>query len=363
MPKDTRSGTSPEHSVQSARRETTLQDLAEHLGLSKTTISVVLNRSPVAAGIPQSTQDRVLQAARDLSYKPNHLARSLRTQKSQTIGVLVPELEEPYAAAVLSGIEDHLIRTEYLPLVGAHRSRHDLQGEYLELFRGRKVDGLILLASSLEEEPAIPTVSVSGRGVAEVGARVVINHDLAAQLALTHLVEFGHRDIAFFKGQPNSADTEERWRGIVATTEALGIGIRDDLSFQLSTGPEGARSHTEAAYREGYEFGKTLAQGEREFTALFAFNDVSAIGAMRAFRELGLSVPGDVSVVGFDDILSAAFHNPGLTTVRQPLHEMGETAARLVLKRVANRTVGSELMTIEPTLVVRGSTGPAGRRG
>lgn len=341
----------------------TLKELAEHVGLSPTTVSVVLNRAPVADSIPQRTQDLVFAAAEKLRYRPNHLARSLRSRRTHTLGVLVPELAEPYAAGVMSGLDSHVLEAGYFSLIASHQGEPYLIDEYLELLESRRVEGLILLATELERAPALPTVVVSGHQPLEGVTNVVLDHDRAARLALAHLAELGHRRIALFKGHPRSADTDYRWRSIIATAAELGLEIDERLVFQLEEDRSGHSSRTEETYRAGYRHGRELLARGRPFTALFAFNDVSAIGAMRAFFDAGKQVPGDISVVGFDDILSAGFHRPGLTTVHQPLREMGETAVRILLDRLHRGASYPEFVTVEPTLVVRESTGAVRRPG
>lgn len=354
--------TSP-HDAKPERR-VRLKDVAAHVGLSPTTVSLVMNRSPVARGIPPETQERVRAAAKELGYRPNFIARSLRRQRTFAVGVLLPEISEGYAAGVLGGIEDQLLRDGYFYLVAGHHSKQDLLDDYLGLLAERSVEGLILVNTPMDRPPSLPAVVVAGhRDLAGV-TNVVIDHELAARLALAHLAELGHRRIAFFKGHPHSADTESRWRAIVAAAEELVLEIDPRLTLQLSGGPVGEQFSPEEGYREGQAFGEKLLAGGASFTALFAFNDVSAIGAMRALVESGLKIPDDVSVVGFDDILSAAFQNPSLTTVRQPLHEMGRRAAAELLRKLrASGGASPATVTIEPTLVLRDSTGPAPDRG
>jgi LacI family transcriptional regulator len=336
----------------------TLRHVAEHVGLSPATVSLVLNQAPAASAIPAETQERIFAAARELKYRPNYLARSLRSRRSYSLGVLVPEISEPYAAEVMSGIEGHLLQTGYHYLVASHRrSSSTLLHEYLDLMRDRAVEGLILVAGELQEHPALPTVVVSGHLPMEGVTNVVIDHDRAAALSLGHLRELGHRRVAFFKGQPNSADTQDRWRAIEETAARLGLEVRPELTVQLSGEPALATFEPADGYEEGYTFARTLLDRGEHFTALFAFDDVAAIGAIRAFLDAGLRVPEDVSVVGFDDIQSAAYHNPSLTTVRQPLREMGELAARILLARIGGEEGANQrFVTVEPQLVVRGST-------
>ncbi|MGH9381432.1 MAG: LacI family DNA-binding transcriptional regulator [Thermoanaerobaculia bacterium] len=340
----------------------TLRELAAHLELSPTTVSLVLNRSPRAESIPEQTQARIFAAAEELKYRPNHMARSLRRRRSQTVGVLVPEIDEPYAAAVMSGLENYLVREGYFYLVASHRAHQDRVDTCLELLESRSVEGMVLMATSLSHAPRLPTVVVSGHQTLPGVTNVVIDHERAARLALEHLRQLEHRRIALVKGQTGSADTEERWEAVVAAAREFGVEIHDELVFQLVDDPTGGLTRTEKSYADGYRFGSELARSGRRFTALFAFNDVSAIGATHAFLEAGLRVPQDVSVVGFDDIASAAFLNPGLTTVRQPLQQMGETASRLLLARLADGGSAAETVTLAPELIVRESTGPAADR-
>ncbi len=343
-------------------KRVTLKQVADSLDLSPATVSLVLNRAPAADSIPPATHERVFAAAKKLGYRPNLVARSLRSQRTFSIGVLVPEISEGYAAGLLSGIEDHLQREGYFYLVASHRSRDDLLEEYVQLLKERLVEGFILINTPIKDPPGLPAVAVAGHKPLEKVTNVVIDHDRAAYLALSHLAELGHRRIAFFKGHAHSADTEDRWRGIREAARSLGLQVRRKLTLQLGGDAVAESFSPEEGYQEGHAFGRRLLETGADFTALFAFNDISAIGAMRAFVKAGLAVPQEVSVVGFDDIQGAAFHNPGLTTVRQPLRKMGETAGRILLERLAGVGSPDGQVTVEPELIVRGSTGPpAGR--
>lgn len=332
-----------------------------HLDLSPATISLVLNASPAAEAIPRETQERVLAAARELGYRPNYIARSLRSRRSHSIGVLVPEISDPYAAEIVSGIESLLLDAGYHYLVTSHRrSSPKLLEQDLELFAHRAIDGMILVATELQQLPQVPSVVISGHRRLKGLSNVVIDHDRAAHLALAHLQSLGHRRIAVFKGQPASSDTEDRSRAIVQAAAALGLEIPRELTLQLSGDESGESFEPDDAFEEGYAFAKKLLDRRAPFTALFAFDDASAIGAIRAFLDAGIRVPDDISVVGFDDIQGAAFHNPRLTTVRQPLREMGRTAARVLLDRLAEAApLEDEFVVLEPQLIVRDSTAAA----
>jgi DNA-binding LacI/PurR family transcriptional regulator len=327
-----------------------LKVLAEHLGLSSATVSLVINRSPGAKSIPASTQERVRAAARELNYRPNLMARSLRQKRSFTIGVLVPEVSEGYAALVLSGIEDHLLQEGYFYFVVSHRHRADLIEEYPSLLQQRAVEGIIAVDTVLTAPSELPAVAISGHREVEGVTNIILDHNLAAQLALEHLQKSGHTRIAMIKGQEFSSDTEIRWRALHCVATQLGIDIHEQLTIQL----EGDSPSPEV----GYGVTRKLLERGVPFTALLAFNDISAIGAIQALRESGKRVPEDVSVVGFDDIQSAAYQNPGLTTVRQPLRQMGVIAAETLLTRVNSPRQSDypKEIVVKPEFIVRAST-------
>jgi DNA-binding LacI/PurR family transcriptional regulator len=312
-----------------------------------------MNRSAVADSIPQETQDRIFAAAHKHRYRPKFVARSLRTQRSFIIGVIVPEVSEGYAAMVMSGIEDHLLQEGYFYFVASHRHRPDLIDEYPRLLLARSADGLIAVDTPwTHDDLPIPVVTISGHNEVKGVTNIMLDHTRAAELALEHLVKQGHRRIAFIKGQEFSSDTEVRWNAILETSLRMKLKIHPKLTIQLRG--------DDPTPDLGYHVTQRLLAKHEPFTALFSFNDISAIGAIRALREAGLRVPEDVSVVGFDDIPGAAFQNPGLTTVKQPLRKMGVIAAENLLQRIARPNADSfpRLITVEPELIIRKSTGP-----
>jgi len=264
-----------------------LKKLADHLGLSPATVSLVINQSPVAASIPRDTKDRIFAAARKFNYRPNFFARSLRTQRSFTVGVMVPEVSEGYASMVMSGIEDHLLQEGYFYFVASHRHRADLIDEYPKLLLDRSVDGLIAVDTPWHHDLAVPVVTVSGHNEVKGVTNIVLDHAHAAQVALNHLSQLGHRKIAFIKGQEFSSDTEVRWQAIREAAAALKLGVSAKLVIQL----EGDSPSPEL----GYKVTKRLLANHESFTALFAFNDISAMGAVRAIRDAGMRVPEDIS--------------------------------------------------------------------
>jgi len=236
--------------------------------------------------------------------------------------VVVPEISEGYAALVMSGIEDHLLQEGYFYFVVSHHHRDELIEEYPLLLQQRAVEGLIAVDTAITGAAQVPLVAVSGHREVPGVTNIILDHARAAAIAMEHLTKLGHRQMAFIKGQEFSSDTAIRWESVRSAAEAHGIRINLKLVGQL----EGESSSPAL----GYEVAKKLLASGEPFTALFAFNDISAIGTIQALREAGRRIPEDVSVVGFDDIQSAAFQNPALTTVRQPLREMGLLAAETV---------------------------------
>jgi DNA-binding LacI/PurR family transcriptional regulator len=338
-------------------RGVSLKELAAHLSLSPTTISRVMNNAGARYRIAPATQQRVLEAAASLRYEPNSFAQGLRMKRSMTVGVLVPEISEGYAAAVLGGIEDALLQERYFYFVASHRHSDDLLQKVPRLLLSRAVEGIIAVDTPILEHLPVPVVAVSGhrRGLGVLN--IELDHLTAAHYALSHLRDLGHRRIAFIKGQTFSSDTRARWDAICRTSATLGIKIRKELTTQL----EGIAPGSEP----GYVATRRLLSNGHRFTALFCFNDVSAIGAISALHEAGLDVPRQVSVIGFDDIPAAATVRPALTTVRQPLYEMGQTAAVNLLRliREEDTDLPGKSIHVSPSFIRRQSTDRAPEHG
>ena len=339
-----------------------LRMLAEHLGLSQTTVSLVLNNSPSAKSIPQETRNRVIEAAERLNYRPNYFARSLRQSRSMSVGVLAPDLSEGYFTQVMSGVVEELTSAHYFYFTACHDWKQELIEKYPQMLVERSVDGFLLLNTAADDIAVpVPVVAISAHIAVENVTNIILNHHRAAELALTHLYELGHRRIAFIRGPHAIPDSEFRWEGIQQVAREIDLKLDPALTVRI----DAASWSMETGYHPmapeiGYKPMQALLDKTRDFTAIFCFNDIAAIGAIRALKDAGLTVPGDVSVVGFDDIQSAAYSTPSLTTVRQPLREMGKCGARVLLDRIADREKeypGEIVMA--PELVIRESTGPA----
>ncbi|MGA2427084.1 MAG: LacI family DNA-binding transcriptional regulator [Candidatus Acidiferrum sp.] len=329
----------------------TLKTVAAHLGLTPGTVSAALNNSPAARSIPEHTKKRIIEAAKDLNYRPNYFARSLRLQRTYTIGVIAEEIGDAYGSLIISGIEEYLRKNNFFFLTVIHRHDQKLLYTYAQMLVTRGVEGFITTDTSITEKLELPTIAVAGHGRVEGVTNVILDHKLAARLALTHLVELGHEEIAFLKGHPASSDSAVRWAAVCEIAAELGVRVRPELTIQIDS--------TLSTPQLGYPCAKQLLARKQPFTALFAYNDISAIGSIWALREAGLRVPEDISVVGFDDIPAAAFNSPGLTTVRQPLERMGQIAAKTLIDLIEGKAEYVPEIAIEPEFVARASTGRA----
>jgi len=343
-----KSGTEP-----AAGQPISLRTLGEYLGLSPATISLVLNNAPGVRSIPQETRDRVTAAAAKFDYRPSFYARSLRKRQTFTVGVLVPELNDNYATQVLSGVEELLIEEGYFYLTASHR-KPDLIEEYPRLLTDRSVEGFILIDTVMEHSWKLPVVAVAGHRTIPGVTNVVLDQRRAAELALRHLYQLGHRKIAFMRGGSHSSDADDRWECLMSVARDLKLAVPPEHSVQLKL-----RVPTPEL---GYGPAEELLLRSQDFTAVVCYNDIAAIGAIRAFVDRGLRVPGDISVVGFDDIQGASFNNPSLTTIRQPLHQMGMAAARILLQRIRGQEEFPDSVPIIPELVIRESTCPPSSR-
>lgn len=329
----------------------TLKAVAEHVGLSTGTVSAVLNDAPSARHIPQATRERIVAAARKLNYRPNFFARSLRKRRTFTIGVIAHEIGDGYGSTVIAGVEKGVRQRDYFFLTGVHRQDPELFDRYARMLLQRGAEGIISIDFGPMQPLPVPAVSIPGHTKRQGVTNIVLDQRHAAQLALRHLVQLGHKKIAFLRGQAQSADAEFRWNAVKEVAQELGLELDPELVIQLDS--------TETTPNLGYPYGKQLLSKQRPFTALFAYNDISAIGAIRAFQEAGLRVPEDISVVGFDDIPAAEFNSPSLTTVRQPLRRMGEIAVEALIERIESDSDGQSEIAVQPEIIIRESTGPA----
>ncbi|MFY9904942.1 MAG: LacI family DNA-binding transcriptional regulator [Terriglobales bacterium] len=342
----------------------TIRDVAERSGFSSATVSIVLNNAPLSRYIPDITKGRIQRAASQLGYRPNLFARSLRGRRSHTVGVMVFDMTDPYCTLVLRGIENTLYQSSFLPiLTDVHNERSRFE-RYLEMLLDRRIEGLVVLANWLFvdinvladlEKNNIPTAIVGRELNNDSISSVIVDNNLGARAAFEHLYSLGHRKIAFIRGPRALSDTEPRWRGVRAAAREHNLKLDSRLVVDL---PESGDPFS--SFEVGYKLTEELLHRRHPFTALMAFDDMTAFGAIRALAKAGVRVPDECSVVGFDDVAPAAIYSPALTTVRQPMEVMGTAAATLVLEAIYATLEKKPTSTIHrrivPELIVREST-------
>ena len=334
-------------------KATTINDVAKAVGVHPSTVSRVLNpgtRHMVTAEIAK----RVGEAAERLGYQPNVLAHGLRTRRSLTIGVLIPDITNPVFPPILRGIEDQLAGAGYIVIIANTDGDAERDRLIVDRMLGRRVDGLIL-ATARRKDPMvdrcvaedIPVVLInrSTRSTAKVTA--VVNDDASGiGLTVAHLAGLGHRRIAHVAGPQRLSTGYDRRRGFIEAMTAAGLKA-DPALIAVADG------YNE---REGQRALSSLLDRGKRFTAVVAANDLLALGCYDALAAHGLRCPQDVSVTGFNDMPFVDKLNPPLTTVRIQHYEMGVQAARAMLEQIRNPGTGRIDIKLEPSLVVRGST-------
>lgn len=342
----------------------TIRDVASESGYSPATVSIVLNNAPLARYIPAPTKQRIEKAASKLGYRPNVIARSLRSRRNHTVGVMVFDLMDPFCTPILRGIEYALSESSYLAILTDVRNQRARFERYLEMLLDRQVEGLIVIANWLFvdidlladlEQHNIPSVVIGRELKTQSISSVMVDNEAGAHLAMEHLYSLGHRKIAFIRGPETLVDTSPRWHGIRRFAHLAGYEIDSRLLMDL---PESTDPAT--GFEGGYRLTEELLKQKRKFTALMAFDDVTAFGAIRALAKAGIRVPDQCSVIGFDDVAPAALITPALTTVRQPLESMGAMAVAMAQEGMnagfEKREFQATHRRVAPELVVREST-------
>jgi LacI family transcriptional regulator len=337
------------------RPTVTLRDVARLADVHPGTVSRALNERTRALVSPDTAQ-RVIAAAEELGYRPNPIARGLKTNRSYTVGVLVPDLTNPLFPPIVRGIEDRLGGAGYTSLIAS--TDNDPVRERLDVtaLRARHVDGFISATARRDDEivremlaAGEPVVLVNGATPGGAAPSVTTDDRTGARLAVDHLVALGHREIAHLGGPQTLATGHRRLEAFVAAMRAAGI----------EPDPRLIRCGATFSEEEGAWACRELLEDGLRFTAIVAGNDLMALGCYDVLRERGLRCPEDVSVVGCNDIRFADRFDPPLTTVRLPHHEVGATAAELLLERLEDPDAAPRHVLVEPDLVVRASTGPA----
>jgi DNA-binding LacI/PurR family transcriptional regulator len=348
------------------KRVTTIRDIARLSNCSPTTVSFVLNNHPQARNIPEVTRRRVFDAVEELDYVPNAYAKMLRQGNPHTIGVIAFDMTDPYCTTVLRGIGQYLNEHNFFYQLADVQNDLSLLGAFFQNARARNIEGILGIVNSLAIEPATlaeffgkRTIFVSiGRGMSGLKIQsVILNNLTGARLAVRHLYDLGHREIAFLLGPKVNEESQIRGDGIRATCRELGLACRDELIETIDEFPATPESGGRAIWR--------IMARRAPFTAVCCYDDMIAYGVIWELNRAGRGVPGEVSVIGFDDLWPSRVFNPPLTTIHQPMEEMGAEGAKLIVglltnsgKRLAQPT---DEIVLEPTLIVRETTAPPPR--
>lgn len=332
----------------------TIRDVARAAGVSQSTVSRALNGSGY---VSPEARERVLAAAAALGFQPSHVARSLVRKSTHTLGLMLPDITNPYFPAIARGVEDAAARAGYTVILCNTDRDPAHEQDYIQVLRERQVDGLVLIASSpavgemVSRAGSLPAVFVDRVPRGAAADAVVVDNRRGMEAAVRHLLQLGHRRIGFVAGRVGSSTAEDRLAGYLA---ALGsAGLTPDPAY-IVTG--------DFTYGGGYNAARALLALPHRPTALAAANDLMAAGVLRAAAEVGLRVPGELAVVGYDDIPLAGMFNPPLTTVAQPTYRMGELATQMLLERLAGQAPPEpRRVVLAAQLVVRGSCGGTGR--
>jgi LacI family transcriptional regulator len=336
----------------------TLKDVALRAGVHPATASRALNPETRIL-VSEDTARRVLDAAEELGYSPNPVARSLRTRRSHTVGVLIPDLNNPLFPPIVRGLEDRLAAAGYVALIGNTDSDDQREHIIFDQMRARHVDGLVLATARLRHpllaeasRAEIPVVLINRLAQDYSFPSVSVDNERGVRMAISHLSGLGHRRIAHIAGPQEMSTGLSRYRGFVTAMESSGLPVDLDLivfakAFSVEEGVRCTRLLLDRC---------AARLGQAGCTAIFAANDMLAVGCYSALDEAGLSCPEDMSVVGFNDMPFIDRLRPPLTTIRFPHYQVGTEAAQLLLERIAEHAAPVKILYLAPELIIRGST-------
>lgn len=331
----------------------TLKDIARETGLSVTTVSLVLNNKPNK--ISEKTKKNIFEIARKLNYHPNQLAVGLAKRETKTIGLIIPDISNHFFAELALGIDDEAYKHSQNIIFSNTSDKTERDIKSLNIFYSRGVDAIIIaIASGIDNEKrslyqkiisdiSIPIVLVDRYDPSFNCSSVKLNNKKGAYIATSHLLSLGHREIACITGAVGLRSTSERMEGVRWAFKDFGIDMREDYVY------EGNYLHS-----GGYDAVKKIIN--TPVTAIFAFNDMMAFGAIRMLHQAGLQIPNDMSIIGFDDIYFSELLDVPLTTIQQPAYEIGCEAVRRAIIEIENKNISKQNIFFEPELIIRKST-------
>lgn len=338
------------------QHEISIADIARVAGVSHTTVSRALRGNPL---ISVDTRERIQRLAQEMGYTPNAIAQSLLTRRTSTIGLVVTSIADPFLSDVVRGVEEVARAANFSVLLSATHNDPDQEMIVIETFHRRRVDGILVASSRITSEYKkrldlirVPTVLINSQADSqdELLHWVSVDDRLGARRAVEYLLQLGHRTIGYLGISSRPRSNRQRVLGYQDALAAAGISFYE-RHVRITSG-------VEASHEEDVAVGQASLQHflENQITAVFCYNDMTAIGLLMACREQGISVPRELSVVGFDDIKMASYVSPALTTMRQPKLELGHLAAEVLIDLLHNRPGQNHL--VQPALIVRASTAP-----
>lgn len=332
---------------------TTIKDIAQKTGLSITTVSLVLNGK--AKKISEESKELVLKVAKELNYRPNQIAVGLVKKRTNTLGLIIPDISNIFFSELAKGVEDEGRKYDYNVILCNTNDRHDLEVEYVNVLAAKGIDGIILDMSvedseakarkslSLLQSYGIPAVIVDRYSDDKNFTSIYIDNQQGAYLATQYLIDLGHKRIGCVTGPSSERTSMDRLRGYRKAMQENNIPLDEELILE-----------GKYQFKGGYHAAKELMG--KDITAIFAFNDMMAYGVARALRENNISIPDDLSLMGFDDIFFSEIFDVPLTTVRQPTYEIGQMAVRTIIDEIENGKRTCEDIVLQPKLQVRKST-------
>lgn len=334
-------------------KQTTIKDVAQAAGVSIATVSRVLNKQ---AGVSKELSEKVQVAVDQLNYQLNGIAKALKSSQSRSIGLIIPDIENPFFPALVRGVEDAAQKQGYAIILCNTDGKPEEEERYLKFLLSKQVDGILFVGNLKFEQNkswlsalSVPLVLLDRRIEDAPFSTILVDNELGASMAVDHLIKLGRYQIAIVGGKPESPASMERVNGAMNRLKDHGYPLGEHL---LLTGY--------FTFEGGYQAAEKLINSGESFDAVFAANDMMAIGVIECLGKYGRRVPDDVAVVGFDDIRMAAWYKPSLTTVKQPVYDMGQVAVRIMVEHITGVRADCKDEILKPELIVRQSSGGKG---
>ncbi|KNF09745.1 ribose operon repressor [Gottschalkia purinilytica] len=328
----------------------TIKDIAKLANVSTTTVSRVINNK--YEGVGEETRKRILDLVKELGYQPNALARSLVTKRTSSIGLIIPDIINPFFPDLARGVEDIASKEGYSVILCNTDDDPDKEKKYISLLNEKRVDGIIFTGASTHSHEHILELIKSGVPVILMDRRIDYENTFGVFIenfkggydATNYLISLGHKKIGCITGPLNTKESEERFNGYKKALKEAGIDFNEDLviesNYKITGGADAATELLE----------------KQNVTAIFAFNDMMAYGVYKAAKLLGLKIPDDISVIGFDDVQISQILEPELTTVKQPIYDMGAESAKMLITRIKGKKIKKKIIKFKTELIIREST-------